>query len=300
MSQAQLAAIAEGVQSLYAGWGRGTGIAQMRKQWDEFVAPSPLPARTQAVEANGVPCRWVEADGATRERIVVFFHGGGYQIGSPASHHNVMAALSAACGCAVLGVDYRLAPEHRFPAPVDDALAVWRWLQASMPATRIALAGDSAGGNIAIALMTLLRDKSLPLPAVAVAMSPWVDLEATGRSFAANAERDPVTQRDVLLLMARTYLGKGGNARDPLASTLHANLARLAPLLVQAGTHEVLLDDARSLVERAQAQGTPATLSEWPGMVHAFQLFVGRLDEADAAVAEAGAFLQRHLNGAQR
>jgi epsilon-lactone hydrolase len=269
----------------------------MRRQWEHFVSPERVAVATEDVEANGVRSRWVRASGCDTRRAILFLHGGGYQIGSVDSHHNLMAALSAASGCAVLGVDYRLAPEHRFPAAVDDVLAAWQWLvsQGFAPG-QVAVCGDSAGGALGIALMTILRDKSLPLPACAVAMSPWADLEAHGDSFRSNAEHDPVTQREVLLVMARTYLGRGGDPRDPLASVVHANLSRLPPLLVQVGSNEVLLDDARQLAARAQEQGCAVTLSEWDGMFHVFQLFTGRLRQADAAIAEAGAFLRTHLH----
>jgi acetyl esterase/lipase len=292
VSQAQLASIIEGFRSLYGGWAAGTGIARMRKDWDDMFAQPRLHAEVTAVQANGVDCRWIAAPGAHADSAIVFFHGGGYQIGSLDSHRNVMARLSGYAGCRVLGVNYRLAPEHRFPAPVDDALAAYRWLLAQGAAPdRIALCGDSAGGGLAVALMTLLRDKHLPMPAAAVAMSPWVDMEAAGASFIAHADSDPVTQRQTILLMARAYLGRGGDPREPLASPIHANLARLPPLLVQAGSREVLLDDAKALVEAAKAQGVHAHLSVWPGMPHTFQLFAGRLDEADDAIREAAGFL---------
>jgi epsilon-lactone hydrolase len=177
----------------------------------------------------------------------------------------------------------------------------YRWLLAQGVApARISLCGDSAGGGLAVALMTLLRDKHLPLPAAAVAMSPWVDMEATGASFDSNAGSDPVTQRQTIMLMARTYLGRGGDPREPLASPIHANLARLPPLLVQAGSREVLLDDAKALVEAAQAQGVDARLSLWPGMPHTFQLFAGRLDEADDAIHEAAGFLAQSMTNDMR
>lgn len=297
MSLAQLQDITAGFRELYAGWAAGAGIAQMRKDWDAFLTFTRLEADIQDVDAVGVRCRWVRAAGAREDRAILFLHGGGYQIGSMESHHNAMAALSAAAGCRVLGVDYRLAPENRFPAAVDDALTAWRWLVSQgHEARHIGLCGDSAGGSLCIGLMTLLRDRSMPLPAAAVAMSPWVDMEATGASFMENAAHDPVTQRQTILLMARAYLGKTGNPREPLASPVHANLARLPPLLVQAGSNEVLLDDARQLAERARAQGVDARLAIWPGMVHAFQLFAGRLDEADAALQEAAAFLRNEMN----
>ncbi len=292
MSQQQLAPIVEGFRRLYTGWASGgAGIAQMRSDWDAFIAPTKLAAEVADVEANGVACRWVAAPGTRDDAAIVFFHGGGYQIGSLDSHHNLMAALSAAAGCRVLGVDYRLAPENRFPAPVDDALSAYRWLAKRMATERITLCGDSAGGGLAVALMTLLRDKHMPLPAAAVAMSPWVDMEAGGASFESNAAHDPVTNRRTIQLMARAYLGRNGNPREPLASPVHANLARLPPLLVQVGSHEVLLDDARALVATASAQGVDVRLTEWKGMPHVFQLFAGRLDEADAAIHEAGQFL---------
>lgn len=301
MSQAQRDIIAEGFGRLYAGWGAGTGIDRMREEWEDFLARPRLDAQVTEVDADGVPCRWVQAAGARADRVIVYFHGGGYQIGSPASHHNAMAVLSAQADCRVLGVAYRLAPEHRFPAPVDDALAAWRWLMLQgVDARHVGLCGDSAGAGLAVVLLTLLRDQQMPLPAAAVALSPWVDMEALGASFADNAERDPVTRRDTLLLMARTYLGRGGDPRAPLAAPIHADLSRLPPLLVQAGSHEVLLDDARQLVDRAKAQGTDARLSLWPGMFHTFQLFAGRLDEADAALAESADFLQAAMNNEPR
>ena len=268
----------------------------MRKDWDELFAQPRLQAEVTPVQASGVDCRWIAAPDVRDGAAIVFFHGGGYQIGSLASHHNVMARLSEYSGSRVLGVNYRLAPEHRFPAPVDDALAAYRWLLAQgVEPAKISLCGDSAGGGLAVALMTLMRDKHLPMPAAAVAMSPWVDMEAAGASFAANADSDPVTQRQTILLMARAYLGRGGNPREPLASPIHANLARLPPLLVQAGSHEVLLDDAKALVEAAKAQGVHARLSMWPEMPHTFQLFAGRLDEADQAIREAAGFLAQAM-----
>ncbi|MEJ7931637.1 alpha/beta hydrolase [Ramlibacter sp. AN1015] len=297
MAQDPLRSIAEDFRRLYAGWGPGTTIGEMRRQWDTFLRSGHVAAELEPVDANGVPCRWVRAPGASRERAIVYLHGGGYQVGSLDSHHNVMVAFSAASGCSVLGIDYRLAPEHRFPAPVEDSLLVWRWLLArGFTGEQVGIAGDSAGAGIAVALMTLLRDKSLPLPAAAVAMSPWVDMEASGASYARNAARDPVTQRTVILQMARTYLGKMADPREPLASPIHANLARLPPLLVQVGSDEVLLDDAVQLVERAASQGTDARLSVWNGMVHVFQLFTGRLPEADAAIEQAATFLRAAMD----
>ncbi|MES2187392.1 MAG: alpha/beta hydrolase [Pseudomonadota bacterium] len=305
MSQAQLDSIIDGFGRLYAGWGHDTGIADMRSQWEAFLAAPHAEAVTADIDADGVACRWVVAPGAgpaayghphadtKGDGVILFLHGGGYQIGSTASHHNAMARLSASSGCRVLGVDYRRAPEHRFPAPVEDALAAWHWLLGQgFAAGRIALCGDSAGGGLALALLVSLRDTGLPLPAAAVLMSPWADMEASGASYATHAARDPVTQRAVIQRMARAYMGKGVDLRHPLASPLHAELAGLPPVLVQVGEREVLLDDATGLADRLRQAGGDVRLAIWQGMVHTFQLFTGRLDEADAALDEAALFLR--------
>lgn len=296
MSNAQLDAVIDGIGRLYAGWGRETSIIQMRRQWDAFLSHSRIPAEVEGLDANGVSCRWVMGAGARRARVILYLHGGGYQIGSAISHHNVMARLSQASRCHVLGVNYRLAPEHRFPAPIDDVLAAYQWLldQGIQP-SNIAFCGDSAGGGLAIAVLVALRDRRMPLPAAAATMSPWVDLEATGNSYVTHADSDPVTQRAMIALMAKTYMGKTADLRDPLASPIHANLAGLPPLLIQVGEREVLLDDARTLAQRAQAAGVMVHFKIWDGMIHTFQLFAGRLQEADAAIREVGEFLNEKL-----
>lgn len=297
MSLEQLDVIKCGFRDLYAGWSAGVGIARMRSEWDAFLTLTRIDAATQDVDADGVRCRWIRAAAAREDRTIVYLHGGGYQIGSTDSHFNAMAALSAHAGCRVLGVDYRLAPEHKFPAAVDDAFAAWRWLtQQGVDAKHIALCGDSAGGGLIIALMTLLRERAMAQPAAAVAMSPWVDMEAGDVSFQRNAQRDPVTQRQNLLLMARAYLGRATDPRAPLASPVHANLTGLPPLLVQVGSDEVLFGDAERLTQRAIQQGVDARLVVWPDMIHTFQLFVGRLDEADQALKEAADFLRKEMN----
>lgn len=295
MSILQLARLKDGFARLYGGWGPETGIEQMRSDWDAFLGAHRLDAKVTPGTGFGVDCAWVVAPGvpaAGEGGTILFLHGGGYQIGSTASHHNLMVRLSEEAGCRVLGLDYRRAPEHRFPAPVEDAMAAYRCLlDQGISAQRIALCGDSAGGGLAVALMTCLRQQALPLPAAAALMSPWVDMAATGDSFEANAARDPVTSRELILRMARTYLGRGGDPRHPLASPVHADLSGLPPMLVQVGEDEVLLDDARALVSVARSGGVDARLSVWPRMIHTFQLFAGRLDEADAAIGEAARFL---------
>lgn len=293
---AQLREVSAAIRRLYAGWGADTSIDQVRQDWDAFFAEPRLPATVVPVDAGGVPAFWIEAPGTTREEVVLFLHGGGYQIGSHVSHHNLMARLSARVGCAVLGLDYRLAPEHRQPAALEDAIAAHAWLVAQGYASdRIALCGDSAGCALAVLLMVRLRDTGQPLPCTAVLMSPWVDLQASGASYEANAATDPVTQRASILRMARTYLGPKGRPDAPEVAPLYATLEDLPPLLIQAGRAEVPLDDAYALAHRARAAGVSVRLSLWDDMPHVFQLFAGRLSTADAAIDEAADHLAHAL-----
>lgn len=297
-TNAQLQDVRVALGQLYAGWGADTTIEQIRRDWNAFFADPRLPATVTAVDADGVPAFWIEAPGATHEAAILFLHGGGYQIGSHISHHNLMARLSAHSGCAVLGVDYRLAPEHRQPAALEDAATAYAWLCAQgLAPGRIALCGDSAGGALAVLLMTQLRNASQALPRAAALMSPWVDLQAGGASYEANAATDPVTQRATILRMARTYLGRSGQPEAPEVSPLHAALDGLPPLLIQAGRAEVPLDDAHALAERANAAGVQTRLSLWDDMPHVFQLFTGRLEAADAAIDEAARYLSQALGG---
>jgi acetyl esterase/lipase len=270
----------------------------MRREWDALFSTDPAEAELEAVTAGTVPCAWITAPGASRNKVLVYFHGGGFRVGSIASHRGLMARLSAAAGCAVLGVDYRLAPEHTFPAPLQDALAVYDWLlpQVSGPAS-IALAGDSAGGGLALSTLLSLRDAGRALPAACLLMSPWTDLTASGDSYRTRAESDPIHQRRMILAMAKGYLGSSGAPTDPLASPLFGDVAGLPPLLIQVGDRETVLDDSRRLSAIAEAAGVPTKLEVWDGMIHVFQLFAADLPEAREAIASAGSFLLRALAG---
>ena len=292
---AAVEAVVARIRAVYGRWGRETPVAEMRRDWDALFADDRVDAAVEPVSAGGVPCAWIVALGADRERIVLYFHGGGFRLGSVASHRGLMARLSAASGCAVLGVDYRLSPEHPHPAPLEDALAVYDWALARIgEAGRIALAGDSAGGGLALALLVSLRDRGRALPCCALTMSAWTDLAATGESYVSRAERDPIHQRAMILAMARGHLGRAGDPLSPLASPLYADLGGLPPLLLQVGDRETVLDDSRWFAETAREAGVPVELEVWDGMIHVFQLF-DELAEARSAVASAGAFLRRHL-----
>jgi monoterpene epsilon-lactone hydrolase len=275
-------------------------IEEMRAGFEQMAAAFPLPGdvSTESVSAGGVPAEWVSAPGADPSRAILYLHGGGYIIGSIATHREVASRISRASGARVLVLDYRLAPECPFPAAVDDALAAYRWLldQGLVP-TRMVVAGDSAGGGLVVAALLAIRGAGLPLPAAGVCMSPWADLECSGESMSARAERDAMVQREMLVGMRDAYLA-GKDARDPLASPLYADLSGLPPLLVQVGTAEVLYDDSTRLAERARAAGVEVTLEPWEDMPHVFQLFASMLPEGREAIEHIGEFI-REKTGAE-
>ena len=244
------------------------------------------------VEAGGVSAEWSVAAGADETKVVLYVHGGGYVMGSAGSHRDVTGRLSKAAGARVLSLNYRLAPEHPFPAPVDDAVAAYRWLLAQgISPGNIAVAGDSAGGGLAIATLLALRDAGEPLPAAGVGISPWVDMEGTGESMTTRAAVDPVVQKEGLLGMAQLYLGDA-DPKNPLAAPLHADLAGLPPLLLQVGDAETLLDDSTRLAEKARAAGVDVTLKVWDEMPHVWHLFAPILPEGRQAIDEIGSFFQ--------
>lgn len=249
-------------------------------------------AQCEKVDASGVPAEWVAAPGHDAQRAVLYLHGGGYAIGSINTHRRLAYDISAASGARVLVIDYRLAPEHPFPAAVDDATTAWRWLlQQGLATNRLAIAGDSAGGGLTLATLVNLRDQKLGLPACAVAISPWVDLEGLGTSITTRSAQDPMVQKAGLLWMAGMYLN-GKDAKTPLAAPLHADLKGLPPILVQVGTAETLLDDATRLAEKLHAAGGDVRLAVWPNMLHVFPLFAPILSEGREGCIEIGAFIR--------
>lgn len=224
-------------------------------------------------------------------RTVLYLHGGAYVAGSHLTHRGIASALARVGGAHVVLPEYRLAPEHLFPAPVEDALTTYRWLLASgTDPGRLVLAGDSAGGGLAVATALAARDEGLPRPAGILGLSPWVDLTASGASIEANDELDPWLDGTLVSVGGAAYAP--GRTTDPLASPLFADHADLPPMLVHVGTHEVLLDDARRIVESARAAGVPAELGEFEGMWHVFQAILG-LPETTRSLREAGGWIRR-------
>jgi phosphinothricin tripeptide acetyl hydrolase len=270
--------------------------AERRAQYEraEKVFPTPPDVKVERVNAPAAPAEWLRPPSAEPGRVVLYLHGGGYVIGSPRSHRHLAAAIAGAAGASALLLDYRLAPEHPYPAAVEDATAAYRWLldQAIAPA-RIVIAGDSAGGGLTVATLLALREARVPLPAGGVCISPWVDLTCGGASYATKAEADPIVRRAGVEEMARAYLG-ATPPRTPLASPLFADLRGLPPLLIHVGSDEVLLDDAVQLAERAKTVGVHATLEIYDHMIHVWHWFLPMLDEAQTAVDAIGQFVRRH------
>lgn len=275
---------------------RDASFADQRRAMENLTAMAPLPADVTftPLAVAGRPAEWVAAPGARADEALLYLHGGGYCIGSIASHRLLAAELSRAAGLRVLLLDYRLAPEHPFPAAVDDAVAAYRaLLDQGCDRRRLAIAGDSAGGGLTAATLLALRDGDTPLPAAAVLLSPWLDLSQSGESMDSRADADPMVQRAPLQRMADAYLA-GADPRTPLASPLFADLRHLPPLLIHVGTAETLLDDSRRFAERARAAGVDATLEVWDDMIHVWHAF-GFLPEARDANARVGAFLRQRL-----
>jgi epsilon-lactone hydrolase len=290
------------VQSVYGRWRRDTTVAQMRADWEALFC-----ARGQAivdeVMADGVRCQWISAPGIRSDSVVMYFHGGGFQVGSLASHQELMAEISAAAGVRVLGVDYRLAPEHTYPAAHDDAWTSYNWLMAQgVPAHQIALAGDSAGGGLALSLLLRLKSQAKALPAATWAMSAWTDLTASGSSYQTHSSLDPIHQRPMILTMARKYLGTLGNPSDVFLSPLLASLDQLEglpPLLLQVGERETVVSDSEDFVEKARRAGVAAELQVWPGMIHVFQQFPAELVDARQAIEAGAQFLAAQFDAAR-
>jgi acetyl esterase/lipase len=266
-------------------------VDTMRANMDQVGGRFPEGVTGQPAEVAGVPGEWIQAEGAADDSAVLYLHGGGYVAGSVDSHRNLTGHLAKAMGCRIFAADYRLAPEHPHPAPVEDATAAYRAMVAQgMDPARLAVAGDSAGGGLTVATLLALRDAGDLLPAAAVAISPWVDLEATGDSATTRAAADPMVSAESLHVIAGLFLGADGDPRDPLAAPLHADLSGLPPMLIHVGDAEVLLDDATRLAAKVTDAGGEATLEVWPDMVHVWHLSAGYVPESDQAIARIAEF----------
>jgi acetyl esterase/lipase len=268
-------------------------LEESRAGFEAMISGFTVPAdvRVVPVQAGSVPAAWVSTPGARDDGALLYLHGGGYILGSIRTHTELCGRLARATGLRVLPIDYRLAPEHRHPAAVEDAVAAWRWLLAQgVDASRCAIAGDSAGGGLALATLVALRAEGLPLPACAVCLSPFTNLSAE-RPDEANG--DPLLTPEAIQMMAAAYL-QGADPKQPTASPVFADLAGLPPLLIQVGTRERLLPDSLRVAERARAAGVDVTLERGEGLIHVWHLFGPEMPEAREAVARIGAFVRKH------
>ena len=296
MSHSQLQQITELLRS--SPLDLGGDVTVMRQVFDEMLAATPVPpdVRTTPVTLGGVPAIEVVAGPDTGRGAILYFHGGGYALGSAARSVNLCADVARRTHRPVYTVEYRLAPEHPYPAAVDDADSAYRGLlDDGLPAPSIAVAGESAGGGLAVALLLRLRDHGLPLPAAAAVMSPWADLAGDADSLRSRADLDASLTQKALAVRAADYLA-GADPNTPYASPARADLSGLPPLLVQVGTAEILLDDALNLAARAARDDVSVTLETFPAAPHVFQGFAAVLDEGRDALDRLGAFLRAHLD----
>ncbi len=297
MASEQADAIRERIRQLAGSIEPNMELAEFRAIYGEFawLTAEPDGITWTEVEAGGVPAIWAEPEGGSHDRVVQYVHGGGYVIGAAEYYRKFTGHLAKAIGCRVLNVDYRLAPEHPHPAAVEDSTAVYRWLlEQGIESGHIAIAGDSAGGGLTVATLLSIRAAGLPMPAAAMPLSPWVDMEGTGESMTTRADRDVLVNPDMLKGMVDAFL-QGQDARDPLAAPLHADLNDLCPLYIQVGDDEVLLDDSVRLADRARQAGVECRLDVFPEMQHVFQMAAGNMPEADEAIRRLADWVQPRL-----
>lgn len=293
------------LKQLYAGWleciaaDPDLPLDKIRNLFDHWGDVTSEPRGVDYAEdvVGGIPGMWARPKGADASRVLLCFHGGGYVLGSMYSHRKLYGHFAKAVGCVALIVEYARAPENFHPGPVNDCAAAYAGLLAEQGAdpAKTVFVGDSAGGALALTTLLRARELGLPLPAGALAMAPYLDLEATGETYVTNDAVDALGARDATLKFVEVFLGPDGDRHDPLASPLYADLAGLPPILLQTGGDDVLLDDSRRFHALAQAAGVDVTLDITPGQQHVFQFLAGVSPEADAAIVRAGLWLKARL-----
>lgn len=277
-------------------------LEERRADMDAMSAAFGVPAGVTREEATlaGRPCQTFTPEGATGGETLLYFHGGGYVMGSPTSHAALTARLALASGARVVSFDYRMAPEHPFPAAVEDGLAAYKaLLDQGVAPEKIAIGGDSAGGGLTFATLLKARDAGLPMPASAIGLSPWTDLTGASETYKSRADADPMITAAGITEIAGVYLA-GKPATDPLASPLLGDLKGLPPILIQVGDAEVLLDDSRSFEKKARAAGVDCSLQVWDRMIHVWHAFFPILPEGEQAIVQLGDFLKKTWHQAAR
>jgi monoterpene epsilon-lactone hydrolase len=273
-------------------------LQQRRMALEDAARRLPMPPHVdvQQTTAGNIPAEWLRPVGTTDSRVVLYLHGGAYTMGSFTTHRALASRIAIASKTSVLQLEYRLAPEYPFPAALQDGMAVYRWLiDYGISPQKMVVAGDSAGGGLALALTVLLRDKDVPLPAAIACLSPWADLALTGESLTTRAKVDPVCSLAESQFHASHYVGQN-DPRAPLISPIYADLHGLPPTLTQVGDREILLSDAIRLIERACKDGVDAELEVWDGMWHVWHLLARYVPEGQQAVDKIGAFIRKHID----
>lgn len=271
----------------------GLPVDEQRKAMEATAGMFPVEpdVAISEVDVDGLAANWIDTDVSQHDRVILYFHGGGYVLGSRNTHRELASRIARAANARALLLEYRLAPEHPFPAAVEDTTACWRWLLAEGYAPEnMAIAGDSAGGGLALSALLALKAVDLPMPACAVALSPWTDLEGSGPTARTGVVDDPILTVDGVRESGKLYAG--GHVRNPLASPLFGDLNGLPPLLLQVGTREILLSDSTRFAEKARAAGVEVRLEVEEGLVHVWQMLPS-LPEAQTATDRIGKFVTR-------
>ena len=267
-------------------------VEAMRKSMEKLAFPAADDIETEAVSVANCAAEWVRAPGSQAERAILYLHGGGYVVGSIHTHRSLAGEISRRAQAAVLLVDYRLAPEAPFPAAVDDGVASLKWLvEQGFSPKKLAIGGDSAGGGLALATLVAARDNGVPMPAAAVAISPWSDMTCSNESYQTRAAADPMVTPHGIRRMAGLYVGDG-DPTHPYASPNLADLSGLPPVLIHVGRDEILLDDAIAFDKKAKAAGVESTLEVWDDMIHVWHAFHPMLDEGKRGIERVGEFLR--------
>jgi epsilon-lactone hydrolase len=270
-------------------------IEAMRAMVDSLEGKPHKNVRVEKASFNGLKAEWLLPNHLHTDGIILYLHGGGYVSGSPSSHRGTVSQIVNASGVAALLLDYRLAPEHPYPAALEDATQAYKWLLSEGYAPQqIIIAGDSAGGGLTLATLLKLRDEGVPLPAGAATISPWTDLEGTGESVHTRARQDPWLKPGDLHLPVNNYT-QGQDTTHPYISPLHGDLRGLPPLLIQVGDAEILLSDSERFAAKAQAMGVDVSLKIWPGMWHVWHAFYAVVPEAKRAIEELAEFVKHTL-----